>query len=202
MTKQEYNQKYHQKHLEAMRQRSLEYYYVIGKDRIDKAKKKAYMKEYHRTHHRVRSQEYKTKRNQLRREKYRSDPVYREQMKARAKACPSKQPAKRREERLLKTFGLTVGAKADLINQQGNQCPICLRTETEIIKTWKRRGAAMVVDHDHQSKKVRGILCHNCNQGLGQFRDDPEQLARAIAYLNNSSSGANSIKSRPLSSMG
>ena len=39
------------------------------------------------------------------------------------------------------------------------------------------------VDHDHRSMKLRGILCFNCNQGLGRFKDDPALLEAALAYL-------------------
>ncbi|GAA2386324.1 hypothetical protein Cme02nite_67290 [Catellatospora methionotrophica] len=39
------------------------------------------------------------------------------------------------------------------------------------------------VDHDHEFGNVRGILCFNCNGGLGQFKDNEQSLARAIEYL-------------------
>ena len=39
------------------------------------------------------------------------------------------------------------------------------------------------VDHCHKTNKVRGLLCINCNQGLGKFQDDPELLEFARIYL-------------------
>lgn len=41
----------------------------------------------------------------------------------------------------------------------------------------------LVVDHDHKSNKIRGMLCNHCNRGLGHFRDDPDLLEFARIYL-------------------
>lgn len=51
------------------------------------------------------------------------------------------------------------------------ECIICGSDET------------LVVDHDHKTGKIRGMLCNHCNRGLGHFRDDPELLEFAAIYL-------------------
>jgi DNA-directed RNA polymerase subunit RPC12/RpoP len=60
--------------------------------------------------------------------------------------------------------------------EQDNKCAICKRPFGE--------GNTPRIDHKHdENLDVRGLLCHNCNAGLGYFRDDIESLLKAIEYL-------------------
>ena len=72
--------------------------------------------------------------------------------------------------------GITPEQFDALRTMQRNKCPICERD----LGSFKRHPH---VDHDHQTKQVRGILCPNCNLGLGHFKDDPVRLLRAANYL-------------------
>ncbi len=63
-----------------------------------------------------------------------------------------------------------------LLKTQNNACIICGNTKS--IKT-----KSLVVDHCHNTGKVRGILCDVCNLGLGYFKDDVELMKRAIKYI-------------------
>ena len=72
-------------------------------------------------------------------------------------------------------YGITIEQKEAMLKAQINRCAIC--TKELNFKTAN-------VDHDHISKRIRGILCNSCNQGLGLFKDDPTFLENAINYLN------------------
>lgn len=79
-------------------------------------------------------------------------------------------------------YGLTDAGLLGMLAGQGDRCLVCsipLTLDTA------------VVDHDHAccppkrscGKCVRGALCRNCNLGLGYFKDRPDVLRQAIAYL-------------------
>ena len=63
---------------------------------------------------------------------------------------------------------------------QNERCAIC---GTEVFGTRNGRVTYPHVDHDHDTGKVRGLLCHKCNSGLGFFDDCPEIMLEAVAYL-------------------
>ena len=87
-----------------------------------------------------------------------------------------KQWGKRNPSRnLLHRYGITIEEKGKMAQAQGNCCLIC--------KNSFKNSKDIHVDHCHDTKKIRGILCHSCNTGLGHFRDSPKLLQRAIHYI-------------------
>jgi hypothetical protein len=76
-----------------------------------------------------------------------------------------------RHYHLMRRYGVGADEFDELVRQQGGICLICGRPDPEH------------VDHDHDTGEVRGILCFNCNGGLGQFRDSIDALLAAAEYL-------------------
>jgi hypothetical protein len=63
-----------------------------------------------------------------------------------------------------------------LLEKQNGVCAICGISAEELTKK-------LIVDHNHETLKVRGLLCWSCNSGLGFFKDNQAHLAMAIEYL-------------------
>ena len=82
-----------------------------------------------------------------------------------------------RRKATLAAHGLTPQNYRAMLEEQDHRCAIC---QSEDPGHWSGR---FVVDHDHGTRVVRGLLCASCNIGLGYFEDDPARLAAAIAYL-------------------
>ena len=68
-------------------------------------------------------------------------------------------------------------------------CDICGGNEIAGSRNNRHIGKiyALVMDHDHKTGKFRGMLCHHCNRGLGNFKDSTMNLEKAILYLKNRS---------------
>jgi Recombination endonuclease VII len=76
-----------------------------------------------------------------------------------------------RNYHLRRRYGITAEHFDRMFEEQGGLCAIC------------REAPAEHVDHNHQTGRVRGLLCFNCNGALGQFRDRRDLMLRAIAYV-------------------
>lgn len=80
---------------------------------------------------------------------------------------------RRRKNGSIKKFGINVNQYQMILEEQNHKCFICNEKENR----------ALAIDHCHTSGKVRGLLCSNCNRGLGMFLDDPQLLQNAVKYL-------------------
>ena len=81
---------------------------------------------------------------------------------------------------LRRKYNLTTEEWYDMMHRQNNVCAICHEVGFKLDPASKN---LLVVDHCHDSEKVRGLLCHNCNRGLGLFKDKISVLESATRYL-------------------
>jgi hypothetical protein len=142
-----------------------------------------------------------TDRKARQRERYANDPEYRAMHLASSnewrKANPEKKKAQhqdwyqRNKERLLtdprriraqrahhlrKTYGITIEEYEVMLEAQGGTC-VCGVTEPG------GRYKNFLVDHDHETGEIRGLLCYTCNSAVGLVQDDPEVLRALADYL-------------------
>lgn len=90
--------------------------------------------------------------------------------------------ATRHARELRETYGITVEDYDRMLAEQNGVCAICRQDEpTAHGRTGTR--FRLSVDHDHETGRVRGLLCQKCNRAIGLLNDDPDRLAAAIAYL-------------------
>lgn len=82
-------------------------------------------------------------------------------------------PEAQRTSQLKRLYGLSREQHEQMIKDQQGCCKICGEQTT------------LVVDHDHESNKIRSLLCTQCNVGLGSFKDSTALLRLAMDYLQN-----------------
>lgn len=75
----------------------------------------------------------------------------------------------------LRKYGLTLYAYQRMLERQKGACAICKRPELDV--------GGLVVDHNHDTGKVRGLLCGSCNTALGLLQDSPDVVDAALLYL-------------------
>lgn len=79
----------------------------------------------------------------------------------------------------MRRYGITAEAHDEMLVRQKGLCAICGDPPSGGVRAVSR----LHIDHDHKTKRVRELLCNNCNNGLGRFRDDPGLLRAAAEYI-------------------
>lgn len=83
---------------------------------------------------------------------------------------------RRQNTRLKQKFGINHDQYMLMLHEQKNVCAICEKPEPV-------ESRSLSVDHDHSNGRIRGLLCSNCNPGIGKFKESIDLLKKAIAYL-------------------
>jgi hypothetical protein len=89
--------------------------------------------------------------------------------------------ARNRDCQRYRKFGLRPEAYKRMLHEQREVCAICGRPERV-----KRGGRvlSLAVDHDHKTGRIRGLLCQECNRGLGIFEKHDSGLRELVRYIN------------------
>ena len=134
----------------------------------------------------------------IRRESYSRIPGQRIAAADKARSKRAKDPAAQRQcevrSKLKTQYGLTEAVYSAMFNRQCGRCAICAEKIVSRLdpsrRTYTGHGGPTNeiarVDHCHSTNVVRGLLCSNCNIGLGKFRDSETFLSSAIRYLRES----------------
>lgn len=160
-----YAAKYRKVNLEKERERQ----------RLQKAKKReedregynAYMREYNK-------ENVYPERSKQAKERKEAHPEYRERVSTRSQMTKSEYW---RHWKMKQSYGIGLPEYMEMYSKQNGKCLVC---ETERPNFGKQ---GLVIDHCHSKGHIRGLLCVHCNTGLGQFKDNPDLLQKAIEYL-------------------
>lgn len=111
------------------------------------------------------------------------------------RAANPRDAAEWRNRSLLRRYGLTEIDYVALLQQQGGVCAICRQPPAVVTgQRYANRYGRLHVDHDHETGRVRGLLCGNCNRGIGMLKHDPALLRNAIVWLEDNTSAPALLK--------
>ena len=179
----EYQREYHRKNRERIKKRDAEKYKVADKERIKEVRLARIS--------RLTPEELEEERKNInaRRAIRRADPANKQKKKEEAAEYRknNKEAISAREKDYKTGRGrpvewkrqgiiLTVEGYNKMLSEQNGCCAIC----GEFRRPDQR---VLVVDHNHNTGKIRGLLCHPCNMGIGQLKDSLDILQKAVSYL-------------------
>ena len=141
----------------------------------DKEKRRAYNKAYAATHPEQKRADGRRFYAAHREEIKAYGAAHLERRKAYIKVYDKTHREQKRVARLRLRYDLTPEAFDSLLAGQGGFCAACGLAD------WNGHGP--VVDHDHKTRTIRGILCHKCNTALGLMADDPAKVRALADYL-------------------
>lgn len=151
----------------------------LEKERERQRLAKAKLREKDREAYNAKMREYNKekvfpKKAKLVEEKKRNNPDYVERVSTRSQMNQSEYW---RHWKMKQKYGIGLLEYREMYSNQNGKCLIC----NELKPNNGKNG--LVIDHCHNKGHVRGLLCSNCNTGLGQFKDDIVLLQKAIDYL-------------------
>ena len=168
--KKEYDKKYRAEHKEENKEYNKRYHLE------HKEKENEYNRQYNAEH----KEEIKEKKKQYHAKRIEEDKEYGKQYRAKNKERIMQYNNTHKEEgkkyNLKRKYNITQEQYDELYNKQNGCCAICKKHQSELKKI-------LGVDHNHKTGKIRGLLCDNCNKGLGCLKDDKDIINNAGNYL-------------------
>lgn len=95
---------------------------------------------------------------------------------ARLRKDPHRHKENNRRYLLKKKYGISADEYQQMFEEQHGRCAICGKHQSEFY-------VALCVDHNHETGKIRGLLCNRCNQAIGLLDDDIQRFKVAVLYL-------------------
>lgn len=102
-------------------------------------------------------------------------------LRVKAMKVRSNNPEATRSKNLKNRFNMSIDDYNEIFLKQKGRCAIC--DKAEVMKDIKGNVKWLAVDHNHDTNKIRGLLCNSCNTGIGKLGDSIKVLQSAIKYL-------------------
>lgn len=108
--------------------------------------------------------------------------AHRAEGRERQRQFKARNPERQAEYSAKWKYGITPDEYDRLFAEQDGRCAICREPETTKDRTGRVR-ARLSIDHDHETGRIRGLLCHHCNAALGHAKESSFRLRDMAAYL-------------------